>query len=228
MNKMDERILAISRDYLFNNEVLTFQGVISPFSEWSDHYKYQAILNRFWGWSEVRRGDVENDDGYKQPIPYVVVRRGEDIYTYKRLEGGGETRLHNQVSIGVGGHMNDIFSGMDFRTLWSKLLVENAKRELDEELYISGGLHESDFTIQGLINDDAGDAGLYHIGILMVIDLEPTDTVEVREFDQLDGEWVHISELNEVNYPNLESWTKMVLESGVLKGKQVEEPSIYD
>ena len=45
---------------------------------------------------------------------------------YERLSGGGETRLHGQSSIGVGGHMNDVPGAESVLTV---LLRVNAQYE---------------------------------------------------------------------------------------------------
>ena len=42
----------------------------------------------------IPRPDAENDPGYKQIIPYVVLRRGDEIFMTRRLKKGGEARLH--------------------------------------------------------------------------------------------------------------------------------------
>ena len=49
----------------------------------------------------IPRPDAENDPGYKQIIPYVVLRRGDEIFMTRRLKKGGEARLHGLMSIGV-------------------------------------------------------------------------------------------------------------------------------
>ena len=56
----------------------------------------------------IPRPDAENDPGYKQIIPYVVLRRGDKIFMTRRLKKGGEARLHGLMSIGVGGHINPV------------------------------------------------------------------------------------------------------------------------
>ena len=50
-----------------------------------------------------------------------------EILVYKRLSGGGESRLHGQSSIGVGGHMNDVIGANSV----NEVLRVNAQRELE-------------------------------------------------------------------------------------------------
>ena len=56
------------------------------------------------------RPDMEEDPSFKQLIPYVIFRHTDDdgtvrILHYARGSGGGESRLHAKLSIGIGGHI---------------------------------------------------------------------------------------------------------------------------
>ena len=79
----------------------------------------------------IPRPDAENDPGYKQIIPYVVLRRGDEIFMTRRLKKGGEARLHGLMSIGVGGHINPV-DDIDRESV----LLRGLERELDEEVEI--------------------------------------------------------------------------------------------
>lgn len=202
MADMNEMILAVDRDVLFEGEALTFQGVLT------DRKTVKRIMKNFTKYKEVRRGDVEEDESLKQPIPYAILTRGDEVFVYKRLAGGGEKRLQDQLSIGVGGHMNRI---NDIRS-WGDNLMINFYRELSEELTIFNA-GELDAKVVGLINDDKGDAGLFHIGILMVLDLPEDVEVTVRETEQLEGYWIRKQDLTKAGlWECLESWSKMVAE----------------
>lgn len=199
MNKMDEQIIVVPRSKLFEDESLTFQGVSNDVT----------LLNRIIdnidnNFSIMRRGDAEEDFNYKQPIPYAVLKRGNDVFIYERLTGGGEKRLHNQLSLGVGGHMNGIENYS-----FNDLLYENLNRELDEELYISN--KKIDINIIGLINDDENEVGRVHIGLLAIIELSNDVDVRVKEVNQLKGGWIQIKDLiNDDIYNDLETWSQFV------------------
>ncbi|WP_332286013.1 hypothetical protein [Bacillus velezensis] len=201
MNKMDEIILAAPRSDVFQNEMLTFQGVNSE-DERIVNIMAQIEAHFF----EIRRGDAEEDPRFKQPIPYVVIRRDDEVFVYERLAGGGESRLHNKLSLGFGGHMNPMEGAASF----SEVLKQNTDRELAEELYI----HEEDkqnIVTLGLINDDENDVGKVHIGILSALQLASAAQVEVKEKDQIAGRWMKLSELKEENvYQRLEAWSQFV------------------
>lgn len=201
MNKMDEIILAAPRSDVFQNEMLTFQGVNSE-DERIVNIMAQIEAHFF----EIRRGDAEEDPRFKQPIPYVVIRRDDEVFVYERLAGGGESRLHNKLSLGFGGHMNP----MEGAATFSEVLKQNTDRELAEELYIREEDKQNIVTL-GLINDDENDVGKVHIGILSALQLAPAAQVKVKEKDQIAGRWMKLSELKEENvYQRLEAWSQFV------------------
>ncbi|WPF77342.1 hypothetical protein [Bacillus velezensis] len=201
MNKMDEIILAAPRSDVFQNEMLTFQGVNS---EDERIVKIMAQIEAHF--FEIRRGDAEEDPRFKQPIPYVVIRRDDEVFVYERLAGGGESRLHNKLSLGFGGHMNPMEGAASF----SEVLKQNTDRELAEELYIREEDKQNIVTL-GLINDDENDVGKVHIGILSALQLASAAQVEVIEKDQIAGRSMKLSELKEENvYQRLEAWSQFV------------------
>ena len=107
-----------------------------------------------------RRGDMEENEKFVQPIPYAVLYHVDDkvmeaammaiekdspdyyesvyLLSYKRGTEGGETRLHNMYSVGFGGHINsaDVVSAFSNYALnsGSAIEIECAARELREEL----------------------------------------------------------------------------------------------
>jgi predicted NUDIX family phosphoesterase len=201
VGKMDERILVVDRNYLFENEELTFQGLLT------DKEKIKPLMVKFMEFEEARRGDVETDKSWKQPIPSVIITRGDEVFVYKRLHGGGEERLHDQLSITVGGHMNRVNGIRN----WGINLLKNVQRELYEEVSIVGK-HTLPGLV-GLINDDSNDVGLHHIGILFKLEIPDDTEVTVRETDQLEGYWIRKQDLTKSPlFEGLESWSKFALE----------------
>lgn len=206
MGKMDEIIIVAPRKEVFDNERFTFQGVED--SKFNVKYITDNIARSY---RTMRRGDAEENTNFKQPIPYLAIKRGNQVFSYKRLTGGGEVRLHNQISLGVGGHLNDV-EGLDFHGV----LADGLQRELEEELFIN----KESLTLQtiGLINDDENEVGKVHIGMLVIGELPEGEEVSVRETDQLLGEWINIDDLNNPEiYDNLETWSQFVV--NILKGE---------
>lgn len=206
-NKNDEIILVIEREKVYENEQLVWQGATS---EKETIEKVMGHLEN--GTKPYRRGDAEEDESYKQPIPYMVLKRGTEVFVYERLSGGGEARLHNKLSLGVGGHMNPI----EGKAFFSELLTENTLRELEEEVAIKGyEVKKEDLKVVGLINDDEDSVGRVHLGLLGVIELPQNADVEVMETEQLAGSWKEIDELKENKeiFERLENWSKIFVEN---------------
>ncbi len=201
VNKMDEIIIVSKRTEVFANETLTFQGVNSD-----KETTKQIVENISKSFTTMRRGDAEENEDYKQPIPYCVIKRGNQVFSYKRLSGGGETRLHNQISLGVGGHLNNV-EGLDFLGV----LEDGLQRELEEELFINKDKLKLETV--GLINDDENDVGRVHIGMLVVGEIPGDEEVTVRETDQLLGEWITVEDLKKPEiYDSLETWSQFVVD----------------
>jgi len=202
MSKMDEVILVAPREVVFNNEELTFQGI-----ETNQNKIKEIMRNISASYCTLRRGNAEEDPTFKQPIPYCVIRKGHQVYVYERLKGGGETRLHNQLSLGVGGHINPTE-----HPTFEETMQENLLRELEEELDIKAS--QKKFTTIGFINDDQNEVGRVHIGLLVIMDVDDEATVSVRETDQLKGEWMSLGQLiTPDTYERLESWSKFVVDA---------------
>ena len=215
--KWEEQILVVPVAELFagrdsgDNE-FKFQGVQD------DPYAVSVIHSNIERNLKVMRRGNSNDPtpkennaeinvDYKQPIPYAVLKRGSEIFVYERLSGGGEARLHNQLSIGVGGHMNPTP-----KPGFNDSLYLNLGRELIEELKFSESL-ELDFEIFGLINDDSEEVSKVHIGVLTVLDVPETMEITVRETKELLGYWVPIEGLKtDKIYDRLEGWSKLAVD----------------
>lgn len=198
MSKFDEQILVVKRDTLFDGETNAFNGFISK-----DDNRYKEIVKTFGRFEVKRRGDMEEDPSFKQLISYCIITHDDETLVYKRLEGGGEARLHGLLSIGVGGHMNDVESEA---AIDGKLRV-NAVRELEEEVGLKGD-DVKNIEIHGLINDDGNDVGKVHIGLVLKIDIEK-DKVINNEEDTIALEWVK-NDVLETMSP-YESWSELII-----------------
>jgi len=168
----------------------------------------------------VERDYAERTPSLKQVIPYAVVVCNGKVLLLKRLSSGGEARLHGKLSIGVGGHINPVDRadqsdqpdqyGEGDNKIPEDLLAAGSYRELNEELWIKGSIDVSRF---GVINDDSNPVGAVHVGVLQVVSVE--GSVEIRELDQLEGQWMTPDELQQLaeGDHNIETWSRMVLAS---------------
>lgn len=147
------------------------------------------------------RPDLETDPTRQQLIPYVVVRAGERIWTMRRRRAQNEERLHDQLSIGVGGHIPD-----EVRTDPAGPLRAGMRRELHEELFIPDDV---EVTYTGILNDDTNEVGRVHLGLVFECEA-PRESVAIRETEKLVGEWKTEGELREKK-DRLETWSQLLL-----------------
>lgn len=150
----------------------------------------------------VEREAAEREPRWKQIIPYTAVTCGERVLLLTRTKKGGEARLANKLTIGVGGHLNpcDLVGGER-----ASICDRGTLRELAEELFVPG-LRTVPTTV-GIINDDSNDVGAVHVGLVQFLDLP--EEVRVREQDVLEGHYVARAELAQLRSEgaNYETWS---------------------
>jgi predicted NUDIX family phosphoesterase len=143
------------------------------------------------------RGEMERDRSWKQVIPYLVLRDGPRYFLMQRTRAGGDTRLHDLWTIGVGGHLNpgdgDLAGGL--------------RREWREEILAD---FEPDFHLVGLLNDDTTDVGSVHLGAVYVADAAGRP-VAIRETDKLAGSFADPVDVTAV-VDRMESWSALAFE----------------
>jgi predicted NUDIX family phosphoesterase len=144
------------------------------------------------------RAAMEIDPAFKQIIPYLVLRDGEQYFLMRRTKAGADARLHDRWSIGVGGHIDPGDDG----------LAGGLRREWHEELVAT---FEPTFEPYALLNDDTTDVGAVHLGVVVIADAEGR-AVAVRETEKLSGDFVDPSEVA-AGLDHLESWSRIVFEA---------------
>jgi predicted NUDIX family phosphoesterase len=147
------------------------------------------------------RAEVETDPSFKQIIPYVVLRWGEQVFHYTRGRKATEARLQALRSIGVGGHISATDTGLFDDAYRTGLL-----REVEEEVYLETSYRERCI---GLINDDSNPVGQVHLGIVHVFELaEPK--VRRREQTLTRAGFATLAELR-AQADEFETWSRFVL-----------------
>lgn len=197
---LDERVLIVpAREF---DALGRFQG----FSPAADRYLDRLLAP---GLATFRaRRDVEDDPGFKQIIPYVIFRAGDQVFTYARGKTGTEARLRALRSLGVGGHVaEEDADGQATRAAYDAAL----RRELSEEVILAS---PGRITTVGLINDDSNPVGRVHLGVVHLYDLE-RPAVEAREDALADAAFWPISALIEER-DRFETWSQVVIAAGLL------------
>jgi predicted NUDIX family phosphoesterase len=184
-----EQVLVIARDRLSGGadwHGLRTTGIDVCLADIAAHARYAP------------RDAMERDPAWKQLIPYLVLRDGERYFLMRRTRSGGDARLHDRWSIGVGGHVNPGDDG----------LIGGLRREWREELVAD---FEPEFAPVALLNDDTTEVGAVHLGIVFVADAAGRP-VAVRETDKLVGSFATGAEVAAVR-AGLESWSGLVFEA---------------
>lgn len=140
------------------------------------------------------RPAMERDPSWKQVIPYLVLRDGERWFLMRRTRAGGDERLHEKWSIGVGGHLNPGDGGLDRGLL----------REWQEELVAD---FVPAFRPLGLLNDDTTDVGSVHLGAVFTADAAGRP-VSVRETHKLSGAFAEPPEVA-ATVELMETWSSL-------------------
>ena len=190
-----EQVLVVPRALL--DEIGTFEGIRTDGLD-AAVKRLLDPANHFF----MDRAAAEEDPSHKQLIPYCVFRHEDRILHYTRGKSGGESRLHAQISVGVGGHVNPVDTGGG-RT-GSEAYHAAVTREIEEELVLPAS-HEH--RIIALLNDDSNPVGQVHLGIVHLVNLE-TDAVSAREDALADLAFSKLADLNGPLHERLETWSR--------------------
>jgi predicted NUDIX family phosphoesterase len=189
MTEPDEQIMAVARERFPDD--LGWRGVRTE-----DIDPYLAAIDEAATFRP--RSALEVDPAWKQIVPYLVLRDGPRVFLMQRTRAGGDARLHDRWTIGIGGHVEqgdgDHLGGL--------------RREWDEEI-------EADFVPQwqliGVLNDDATPVGAVHLGLVYEADAAGR-AVAIRETDKLRGAFASLEEV-EAHRDDLESWSAFALDA---------------
>jgi predicted NUDIX family phosphoesterase len=143
------------------------------------------------------RAAMEVDPDFKQVIPYLVLRDGPRWFLMRRTRAGGDARLHDRWSVGVGGHLNP----------GDRDLAGGLRREWHEEVVAD---FVPEFRLVGLLNDDDTDVGRVHVGVVFIADAAGRP-VTIRETAKLEGRFAEPAEVEAVR-AGMETWSQLVLD----------------
>lgn len=159
------------------------------------------------------RPACEDDEAFRQLLPYVVVKYQGKVFTYRRGGAGDESRLHSKLSVGLGGHVDS--TPMNDMSL-AEHLQNEACHEIEEEIGIA--VSPAQIQMTHFIVDNSDAVGRVHLGLL--IELELSHAQYIVSCDKLEaGQIEHAyytppSELytNHTKFNRLENWSQMAIE----------------
>lgn len=191
---MKEKVMVVSTTdlapFLAGHEV----GIIR---ENGDEILHLIATNHFF----IDRAAAEVSPQYRQIIPYVVIAHGDSFFMTTRLRTGNEVRLHDKISLGIGGHVNP---GHD--------LLDGLQKELAEEVEVDD---DFEITYIGILNDESTEVGRVHLGAVYLMRAN-SDRVRVLETEKISGRWASRDELASL-HPSMESWSQIVWDAVLAK-----------
>jgi predicted NUDIX family phosphoesterase len=187
----NENILVVKKEKLFAEH--TVQGLtpdIQPFLKAIDNHK-----------EFLPRAAMEEDQTYKQIIPYLLFKYSDRYFLMQRRSDSSEQRLKNKFSLGIGGHMRQ----EDMQN--STTIFDWAKREFNEEVCYTG-----DFSIKtvGVLNDDSTPVGQVHLGLVLLIE-GTHENISIRS-ELKSGQLLTVNQCKEY-YPNMETWSQIIFDT---------------
>ena len=188
--KSAEKVMVVAREDLFRDEI--WNGIKSE-----NLQKYLNII--FSKHKFLPRGDVEKDPSWKQIIPYLVFENNSRIFLMRRRADHSDLRLANNYSIGIGGHLNK-------KDINGSNIISWAKREFEEEIDYQGKYKAE---VLGLLNHDANDVGMVHLGVVMKI-VGDSDKIAIRD-EHKSGELVTFADAAKF-YKQMETWSQVILD----------------
>jgi len=196
-----EFVYVVPRGKLFPE--FTPHGLM-PFGSSEEHRRFEDLVRDEGFFCE--RDYAERTPDLKQIIPYTVFRVDGEVLLMRRLAAGGEGRLHDKLSIGVGGHINpeDLSS-----TGSSDPIRAGTTREIEEEIEVRGSY---ELRPVGFLNDDSSPVGAVHVGMVQIADVQ--GTVQIREKEVLEGRLATPAELRRRvrDGENFETWSSLLVE----------------
>lgn len=143
------------------------------------------------------RAEVEDDPSWKQVIPYLALFDGPRLFLMRRTRAGGDARLHERYSIGIGGHVNPQDGGPR----------GGLEREWREELLAD---FVPSFRPLGVLNDDDDSVGAVHLGLVYAADACGR-SVAIRETHKLEGRFAEFDEVAALA-ARLETWSSLLFD----------------
>lgn len=192
-----EQVLVVPREAF--EAVGAFNGVrLNP----------QDYLNAFLQPGVARYMDreaAEQDPSFKQLIAYAIFCHQGRVLAYSRTSKGGEARLHDKWSLGIGGHINPVDGLADNIQTY----LAGVEREIREEITFSGNATQE---LYAVINDDTNDVGSVHLGIVHRFELDSEEAAS-NEKALANLGFRDLEELAGPLYEKLETWSAICVDA---------------
>ena len=187
----DEKILVVKKNILF-----AFQIINGLYPVDFDGYQTLIQNHKEFLW----RSAVEEDNNYKQIIPYLIYTHEDKFFVMRRKNNASETRLQNKYSLGIGGHINkdDVTAKAN--------IINWSEREFHEEVKFDGAFKIKSL---GMLNDESNSVGQVHTGFVFLLEGDSSE-ISIKD-EHKEGMLLTLDECFEL-YNYMESWSKIVLD----------------
>ncbi len=189
-------------------------------AEFEDSLQKRPITT--WAVMLANRDNCEYDQTLLQIIPYIVMRNtAGKVFTYVRGQSGNESRLHEKLSIGVGGHVDNLPLDCDI----IRLLADEAAREIQEEVGIVVDVDSIDEQLRATYSGNCKLSSFIrmtgtpvdsvHLGIPLTVQI-PDEHLTLEAGVVMNGTWLSIPELKaKCQDPtvSVENWSRALIES---------------
>ncbi|MDO5472477.1 MAG: NUDIX domain-containing protein [Akkermansia sp.] len=151
------------------------------------------------------RDIAEESPQFKQIIAYAIFCCNGKVLAYARTKKGGETRLHDKMSLGIGGHINPIDGLAENLSTY----LAGVEREIREEISFSGTATQQ---LYAVINDDTNEVGSVHLGIVHRFELDSEEVIPLEK-KLTDLRFCSLEELAGPLYERLETWSAICVDA---------------
>lgn len=147
---MLENIMVVERKNFFTEKI--FNGIV-----FEDIENYLDIISKHYAF--LPRVEMETDPTYKQIIPYLVFNFEDKYFLMQRKSDCTEKRLANKMSLGIGGHVNEIScddfvnnmilgSLLQCQCCKNKNSFQYVSQEIDKKLFIKSCEIDKNFQLK--------------------------------------------------------------------------------
>lgn len=192
-----EQVLVVPREVF--EQVGAFHGVRRNAEDYLNAFLKPGVARY------MDRDEAEVSPQFKQIIAYAIFRHAGKILAYARTSKGGEARLHNKMSLGIGGHINPV----DGLTDNVGTYLAGMEREIREEISFSGAATQQ---LYAVINDDTNEVGSVHLGVVHLFELD-TEDVAPNEKALAELGFHTLDELAGPLYERLETWSAICVDA---------------
>lgn len=148
---------------------------------------------------------MEEDESFKQVIPYFVFMHDKKLFLMQRSAKAGETRLASKYTLGIGGHVRKTdLEGGDIAA-WGM-------REFEEEVAYEGDMS---LVPLGLLNDDSDAVGRVHLGVVYLV-CGQSEQIAIKS--ELQSGVLATREECDSVHARMEGWSAMVYDALVSGG----------